>query len=149
MAVAGAGKYATQKPRRNCGLYLIHALAVFIPEDALSVWTNYLLLCSRSRRTTEDSSSRRIIRLVPVFILETHNPSNIIGFNGAETNCGIAHILGILLMNSYDFRYFRYFNTQQLFAVCSLRIKCVPKFVQTDTASSSIKRPLPSVQDLS
>ena len=23
-----------------------------------------------------------------------------IGFNGAETNCGIAHILGILLMNS-------------------------------------------------
>ena len=24
------------------------------------------------------------------------------GFNGAETNCGIAHILGILLMNSYD-----------------------------------------------
>ena len=25
-----------------------------------------------------------------------------IGFNGAETNCGIAHILGILLMNSYD-----------------------------------------------
>ena len=34
-----------------------------------------------------------------------------IGFNGAETNCGIAHILGILLMNSYDFRYF---NMQQL-----------------------------------
>ena len=26
-----------------------------------------------------------------------------IGFNGTETNCGIAHILGILLMNSYDF----------------------------------------------
>ena len=25
-----------------------------------------------------------------------------IGFNGAETNCGIAHILGILLMNSYN-----------------------------------------------
>ena len=23
-------------------------------------------------------------------------------FNGAETNCGIAHILGILLKNSYD-----------------------------------------------
>ena len=23
-----------------------------------------------------------------------------IGFNGAETNCGIAHILGILLMNT-------------------------------------------------
>ena len=28
------------------------------------------------RRTTEDSSSRRIMRLVPVFILETHNASN-------------------------------------------------------------------------
>ena len=26
-----------------------------------------------------------------------------IGFNGAETNCGIAHILGILLMNSWWF----------------------------------------------
>ena len=25
-----------------------------------------------------------------------------IGFNGAKTNCGIAHILGILLRNSYD-----------------------------------------------
>ena len=25
-----------------------------------------------------------------------------IGFNGAETSCGIAHILGILPMNSYD-----------------------------------------------
>ena len=25
-----------------------------------------------------------------------------IGFNGAETNCGIARILGILLMNSCD-----------------------------------------------
>ena len=25
-----------------------------------------------------------------------------IGFNGAETNCGIARILGILLMNSWD-----------------------------------------------
>ena len=24
-----------------------------------------------------------------------------IGFNGAESNCGIAHILGILLTNSY------------------------------------------------
>ena len=26
------------------------------------------------------------------------------GFNGAETNCGIAHILGILLMNSYKIK---------------------------------------------
>jgi len=24
------------------------------------------------------------------------------GLNGGETNCGIAHILGILLMDSYD-----------------------------------------------
>ena len=27
---------------------------------------------------------------------------SMMGFNGAETNCGIAHILGILLMNSYN-----------------------------------------------
>ena len=26
----------------------------------------------------------------------------LVGFNGAKTNCGITHILGILLMNSYD-----------------------------------------------
>ena len=97
-------------------------MAVFILEDALSVWTNlgkHLLLDAlcvsgiktgtrgiirldelssvvrrSSRRTTKDSSSRRIMRLVPVFILETHNASN---------------------------------------------NKCLPKFVQTDNASSSIK----------
>ena len=96
-------------------------MAVFILLDALSVWTNlgkHLFinaLCvssikmgtrriirqdelssvvHRSRRTTEDSSSRRIMCLVPVFILETHNASN---------------------------------------------NKCLPKFVQTDNASSSIK----------
>ena len=27
---------------------------------------------------------------------------NCIGFNGAENNCGIAHILGMLTMNIYD-----------------------------------------------
>ena len=30
----------------------------------------------------------------------SENCSLLLGFNGAETNCGIAHILGILLMNS-------------------------------------------------
>ena len=30
----------------------------------------------RSRRTTKDTSSRRIIRLVPVIILKTHNQTN-------------------------------------------------------------------------
>ena len=96
-------------------------MAVFIREDALSVWTNlgkhllfvWLFVSSiktgtrriirldklfsvvrRSRRITEDSSPRRIIRLVPVFILETNNQTN---------------------------------------------NKCLPKFVQTDNASSSIK----------
>ena len=29
---------------------------------------------------------------------------NCTGFNGVETNCGIAHILGILLKNSYEFQ---------------------------------------------
>ena len=36
-----------------------------------------------------------------------------IGFNGAETNCGIAHILGILLMNSYNIDIF-FSNTRDL-----------------------------------
>ena len=115
----------TIKPVIICVLYsqkqFPPSLAVFILEDALSVWTNlgkHLLLDAlcvssiktgtrriirldelssvvrRSRRTTEDSSSRRIMRLVPVFILETHNASD---------------------------------------------NKCLPKFVQTDNASSSIK----------
>ena len=102
-------------------MFELLSVAVFILEDALSVWTNlgkHLLsdaLCVSSiktgtrrimrldelssvvrleRRTTEDSSSRRIMRLVPVFILETHNASN---------------------------------------------NRCLPKFVQTDNASSSIK----------
>ena len=96
-------------------------LALFILEDALSVWTNlgkHLLLVwlfvssiktgtrriirldklfsvvCRSRRTTEDNSSRRIMRLVPVFILETN------------------------------------YQTSN---------KCLSKFIKTDNASSSIK----------
>ena len=93
-------------------------MAVFILEDALSVWTNLgkhsLFVSSvkktgtrgiirpdelssvvrHSSRTTEDSSSRRIMRLVPVFTLETNNQTN---------------------------------------------NECLPKFVQTDNASSSVK----------
>ena len=39
-----------------------------------------------------------------------------IGFHGAETNCGIAHILGILLMNSYntDIFFSTYYNLQSV-----------------------------------
>ena len=116
---------AQDSPFHNNRFYssinIIDTMAVFILEDTLSVWTNlgkHLLLdalCVSSIktdtrrimrldelsfvvhleiRTTEDSSFRRIMRLVPVFILETHNASN---------------------------------------------NKCLPKFVQTDNASSSIK----------
>ena len=37
-------------------------------------------------------------------------------FNGAETNCGIAHILGILLMNSYhtDVFFSNYYHLQSV-----------------------------------
>ena len=37
---------------------------------------------------------------------EPYFPTRLIGlaFKGAKTNCGISHILGILLMNSYDLR---------------------------------------------
>ena len=82
---------------------IVYRLAVFILEDALSVWTNlgkHLLfvwlyvsgiktgtrriirldklfsVARRSRRITEDNSPRRIMRLVPVFILETNNQTN-------------------------------------------------------------------------
>ena len=36
---------------------------------------------------------------------DTREKSYGIGFNGAETNYGIAHTLGILLKNSYKHRY--------------------------------------------
>ena len=71
----------------------------FYAKDTLSVWTNLgkhlLFVWSRvssiktgmrldelsfqirlERRTTKGSSSGRIMRLVPVFILETHNQTN-------------------------------------------------------------------------
>ena len=81
---------------KDCSWFRRILMAVFIPEDALSVWTNlgkHLLLdrlcvssiktgtrrimrldelssaVCLSRQTTNDSSSRRIMRLVPVFIL--------------------------------------------------------------------------------
>ena len=78
------------------GLSLPHEVTVMlmdvlILEDALFVWTNCLPLL---RRTTENSSSRRIMHLVSVFILETNDQTN---------------------------------------------NKCLPKFVQTDNASSRIK----------
>ena len=96
-------------------------MAVFILEDALSVWKNlgthslfvWLFVSSvktgtrriirldelssvvrLQRCATEDSSSRRIMRLVPVFTLETNNQTN---------------------------------------------NECLPKFVQTDNTSCSIK----------
>ena len=97
------------------------AIAVFTLEDALCVWTNlgkhslfvWLFVSSvktgtrriirldelssvvrLDRRTTEVSLSGRIMRLVPVFTLETNNQTN---------------------------------------------NECLPKFVQTHNASSSVK----------
>ena len=44
-------------------------------------------------------------------ILKCSTIIGIVGFNEAETNGGIAHILGILLMNSYNLN--TYFEPQQ------------------------------------
>ena len=104
-----------------CVLKACYTLAVFILEDALSVWANlgkhslfvWLFVSTgktgtrriirpdelssvvrRSSRTTEDSSSGRIMRLAPVFPVETNNQTN---------------------------------------------NECLPKFVQTDNSPSSIK----------
>ena len=45
-------------------------------------------------------------------------------FNGPETNCGIAHILGILLMNSYntDISFSNYYNLQSVHFELYLRL---------------------------
>ena len=74
-------------------------MAVFYANDALSVWTNlgkHLMFYVSSikmgirimrldelsfeirleRRTTKGSSFGRKMRLVPIFILETHNQTN-------------------------------------------------------------------------
>ena len=83
---------ATSCQAKFCLPYLNSAKAVigcFGSENGLLSF-----LIRLERRKTEFSSSRRIMRIVPVFILETHNPTN---------------------------------------------NKCLPKFVQTDNASSSIK----------
>ena len=42
----------------------------------------------------------------------------VLGFNGAETNCRIAHVLGILLMISYWFAF--YFS--DIIVVCTVSI---------------------------
>ena len=44
-----------------------------------------------------------------------------IGYNGAETNCGIAHILGILLTNNYDL--FKISQATTVFSLKSLKNK--------------------------
>ena len=41
-------------------------------------------------------------------------------FNGAKTNCGIAHILGILLTNSSDFQIFLDFQIFRATTICHL-----------------------------
>ena len=60
-------------------------LAFFLRSSSdARLYTHRRIMCAdelsfvvrRSRRITKDSSSRRIIRLVPVFILKTHNQTN-------------------------------------------------------------------------
>ena len=75
------------KPPADSGRFYTRGLIIRLDE--------LFSVVRRSRQTTEDSSSRRIIRLVPVFILETNKQMN----------------------NKY-----------------------LPKFVQTNNASSSITR---------
>ena len=58
-----------------------------------------------------------------------------IGFNGAETNCGIAHILGILLMNSCNTDIFlsNYYHLQ------SVRFEYVQEEEMRDSDEQSAK----------
>ena len=58
-----------------------------------------------------------------------------IGFNGAETNCGIAHILGILLMNSCntDIFFSNYYHLQ------SVRFEYVQEEEMRDSDEESAK----------
>ena len=66
----------------NC--WLFHNAVYFLRSSDARLYTHRRLMrpvklsfvMRRSRRITKDSSSRRIIPLVPVFILETHNQTN-------------------------------------------------------------------------
>ena len=54
------------------GVYLLNVELPGVNQSLSSPWKNSS--CSHlERRKTEDSSSRRIMHLVPVFILEAHN----------------------------------------------------------------------------
>ena len=66
--------------RRNLGKYL---LFVWLCVCSKKTGTRRIMHLDKlysivrlERLTTEDSSSRRIMRLVPVFILDTHNQTN-------------------------------------------------------------------------
>ena len=56
-----------------------------------------------------------------------------IGFNGAETNCGVAHILGILLMNSCNtdifFSNYYYLQSVRFELTCVVALKCTKKLI--------------------
>ena len=67
-----------------------------------------------------------------------------IGFNGAESNCRIAHILGILLMNSCNTDIF-FSNYYHLQSVC-FEMSLIPSGNTTSTSTSIEKRPVLSSQ---
>ena len=84
--------YTQQKARAKCAK-LLFSIGRFYTRGRIIRLDELSSFVRRPSHTTEDSSSRWIMRLVPVFTLETNNQTN----------------------------------------------ECLPKFVQTDNASSSIK----------
>ena len=56
--------------------YPLKGLARINTDKRCIIRLELSLLMRRSRRILKDSSSRRIMRLVPVFILETHNQTS-------------------------------------------------------------------------
>ena len=73
----------------------------------------------------------------------SHGTTVGIGFDGAETNCGIARILGILLMNSYGNQIS--IEAAHQIVVCPLRIimpSCIARGrVHTTTTTAAAELP--------
>ena len=62
---------------------------------------NSLLFIPEGKVFTQNSFNFKTLYIATTFFTR-QQPGKLLFFNGAETNCGIVHILDILLMNSSD-----------------------------------------------
>ena len=108
----------TKKRRAFLWDILVVEVALAASRDALAAFGEWRLDVGQPAKGYQNTKS----------VMQCHSPDvtkdnrtpkghlKCFGFNGAETNCGIAHILGILPMNSYNTNIFfsNYYNLQSV-----------------------------------